>query len=96
MITFAASGTNGAATATLLGLAGVDSSVPIPPPHLPNYSGIPLITASFSFSLPAANANTTVYFGTSASLAAWTPDRLAVTILAGSASYGRVIVEGHV
>jgi len=96
----AASGTNGAASAACGFLAGAESTVTwgmsVQGTGVLSYSGVPLITGSYAISAPTANATSSILLGAaSGAAAAWCPDKVTFSALAGASSYVRVIVEGH-
>ena len=100
-IIFAASGTNGLSSVLFGWQAGADGVIPPAPKPIGSFGSspypvLPKVTGTVGVSAPGANANTAVIINpdTSASYIPFIPDQIYLTATQGSASWGRIIVEG--
>jgi hypothetical protein len=96
-VIYAASGTEGAASASLAWVAGAETPIPWGTPRNPiNYPTSPRITGALSVSNPGANDITDYVMNAynTASLTRFVPMEINVGLTPSGSSWARIIVEG--
>lgn len=100
-VIYAASGTFGAATASLAWTAGAGTVVPWAKTSV-NYPVVPLVTSAFpgAIAAPGANSSVVYYLGANVSgsggtqVSPYVPDVINVLLQPSSSAWARAIVEG--